>query len=113
MASFLESTSYEIKSEKAFSLFAESATIDVVCEGKDVSFKSFGVVNLNNRNIFELTLLIDSTPTNIHNPVFIFDESANSFSTMHNNDIFFFTFYTKEKMNICTIKNLNLNCSCN
>lgn len=113
MASFLESTTYEIKSEKAFSLFAESATIDVICEGKNASFKSFGIVSLNNRNVFELTLIIDTKSTNIHNPVFIFDETQNTFSITYNNDTFTFTFYTKEKMNLCTIKNLNLNCSCN
>lgn len=108
MASILESSTYSVPSDKAFTLFAESAVIDVVCEGKTVAFTHFSVVNQNSRNVFELGLTINNEATLVKNPVFSFNETDNTFSIALNDELYFFTFYTKEKMTICTIKNLGL-----
>lgn len=110
MASVLNTSTYGIKGDKAYKLFAESAVIDITSsdESESTEFTHFSVVNQNGRNAFELGFKVNNEAKLVKNPVFTFDETTNEFYLTYNNLKYFFVFYTQEKMSICTIKGLGL-----
>lgn len=107
-------TTFELKANKAISLFANASSVGISYDAQNATFNSFSLRVLNSVITAQLSFRDAKNATiTIDNPVFTFDESTNELYLLNNDVKYVFTFFNKQQMSFCTLKDLGLGCSCN